>query len=280
VGGCYRAKNERRKVDMVEANKSVFKYIAMDKIDRPSEATRLEIDAEEIRELAESIEERGLLQPILVAPRGNRFEIVAGDRRYLAHVKLGRKKIQAKVSDSDDVSIIIDRATENLQRRDLTPLEEGVIYAGLRDKMGLTVGEISQKIRKSAGRIERRLSVLKMPDSFQKALHFGKVSMTVAEELWSTPDADKREYFLELAVHHGITKDIARSWVDDFKASLRQKLGAGEGGSRLTEPFENVPIYRACDLCKDPVEYKDVVELRVCPRCGKGIIEGLKKAME
>jgi len=260
--------------------KSVFKYIAMDKIDRPSEATRLEIDPEEIRELAESIEERGLLQPILVAPRGNRFEIVAGDRRYLAHVKLGRKKIQAKVSDSDDVSIIIDRATENLQRRDLTPLEEGIIYAGLRDKMGLTVGEMSQKIRKSPGRIERRLSVLKMPDSFQKALHFGKVSMAVAEELWSTPDAEKREYFMELAVEHGITQVIANKWVNEFKRSVRGSAGRTEEGSPLAEPFENVPIYRACDLCKDPVEYKDVIELRICPVCGEAIRETLQQPIK
>jgi len=265
---------------MVSSDKSVFKYIDMNKIDRPAEGMRLEISPEEIEELAQSIEERGLLQPILVTPRKDRFEIIAGDRRYLAHEKLGIKKIQCKVVESDEESIVIDRATENLQRRDLSAFEEGMIYGNLRDKMGFTIGDIAKKMGKGPGRVERRLSILRMPDSFQKALHYGKISMTVAEELWSTPDAAKREYFLELAVKHGITKGIARNWVDEFKKSLRVKDGAGEGGGSLETPFENVPIYRACDICKDPVEYKDVIELRVCPECGEGIRNALKKSTE
>jgi len=280
MGSCYRTKNEGRELGMVESVKSVFKVIGMEKIDRPAEGTRLEIAPEEIAELAQSIEERGLLQPILVTPREGRFEIVAGDRRYLAHEKLGRKKIEAKVVESDAEAIALDRATENLQRRDLSPFEEGMIYGSLRDKMGLKVGEIAQKMGKSPGRIERRLSVLRMPDSFQKALHYGKVSMAVAEELWSTPDSEKREYFLELAVEHGITQVIANMWVKDFKKSLRAEDVRTEGDSPLTEPFENVPIYRACDICRDPVEYKDLVELRVCPACGEGIRSVLKKPAE
>jgi len=262
---------------MGKGGKSGFRAVDMNMIDRPAEATRLEIAADEIAELAESIKERGLLQPILVTPRDGRFEIVAGDRRYLAHKKLGLKKIEAKVVESDAEGVAIDRATENLQRRDLSPFEEGMIYGSLRDKMGLSVDEIAQKMGKSPGRIERRLSVLRMPESFQKALHFGKISMAVAEELWSTPDAGKREYFVELAVAHGITRVVAKAWVNDFKKSLRGNVGDVEGGSSVAEPFENVPIYRACDICKNPMEYKDAIELRVCPACGEGIRNALKK---
>lgn len=264
---------------MVDAVKSVFKVIGMDKIDRPADGTRMEINPEEIAELAQSIEERGLLQPILIARRNNRYEIVAGDRRYLAHEKLGRNKIEAKVVEADEKDVAIDRATENLQRRDLSPLEEGIIYAGLRDKMGLTVAEIGKKMGKSPGRIERRLCVLRMPESFQKALHYGKVSMAVAEELWSTPDATKREYFIELAVEHGITTAVARTWVADYRKSLRV-MGSDVGAGGLSgEPFEDVPIYRACDLCKDPVEYKNIVELRLCPACGEAIKSGMQKTV-
>lgn len=262
---------------MVVSAKSVFKVIAMDKIDRPADGARLEIAREEIVELAESIRERGLLQPILVTPRDGRYEIVAGDRRYLAHEYLGYKRIEAKVVEADEKDVAIDRATENLQRVDLSPFEEGMIYGNLRDTMGFTVAEIAKKMRKSPGRIERRLSIVRMPESFQKALHFGKISMAVAEELWSTPDAEKREYFLELAIEHGITQVIANMWVKDFKKSLRVEDSSTEGGSPVVEPFENVPIYRACDLCKDPVEYKDLIELRICPVCGAAIREAVQK---
>jgi len=265
---------------MAGGGKAVFRHISLEKIDRPLEGSRLEIGSEEIEELAQSIKERGLLQPILVTPRDGRFEIVAGDRRYLAHEKLGLKTIEAKVVESDAESIILDRATENLQREDLSPLEEGVIYGGLRDKMGLTVAEISKKIRKSPGRIERRLSVLRMPESFQKALHYRKVSMAVAEELWSTPDAAKREYFIELAVEHGITQAVANKWVNEFKKSVRAQGSRAEGGGPSSVPFENVPIYRACDLCKDPVEYKNVVELRVCEACAGAIKSAMSETLE
>jgi len=263
---------------MVEAVKSVFKFIPLDKIDRPAEGTRLEIAPEEIAELAQSIEEVGLLQPILVTGRDARFEIIAGERRYLAHEKLGRKKIEAKVVEANDAEVAIDRATENLQRRDLSPFEEGMVYAGLRDKMGLTTAQISQKMGKSSGRVERRLDVLRMPEPFQKALHFGQVSLGVAEALWSCPDQGKRMYFLEMAIEHGITVAVARMWVDDFNKSLRSSdREIGEGVSPGVT-FDTTPIYRACDLCTGPVEYKDLVELRVCPGCGEAIREAIKKS--
>lgn len=257
--------------------KSVFRYVAMEKIDPPGDGTRLEIPPEEIAELAQSIEERGLLQPILLTPRNERFEIIAGERRYRAHVMLGRDKIQAKVVEADAEAVALDRATENLQRRELSPFEEGMIYAGLRDKHGFTVAQIGQKMGKSPGRVERRLFVLKMPDGVQKAVHYGKISLGVAEELMSCPDQAKRLYFLEMAIEHGITVAVARMWVDEFKKSLRSRAADNEGGNSPPLSFGTQPIYRACDVCSGPVEYKDLVELRVCPVCGEQIGEALKK---
>lgn len=256
--------------------KAEFKYVPMEKVDRPVDGTRLEIPPEEIEELAQSIEERGLLQPILVTPRNERFEIIAGDRRYLAHKKLGREKIQAKVVEADAEAVALDRATENLQRRDLSPFEEGVVYAGLRDKRGLSVPEICRKMGKSQGRVERRLFVLRMPEEIQKAVHFGKVSLGVAEELMSCPDQGKRMYFLEMAVEHGITVAVARMWVDDFKKSLRSTVIDVEGSGSPGLAFDTSPIYRACDVCRGPCDLAEVKELRVCPGCFEGILEAIK----
>ena len=262
---------------MVASAKSVFKYIPMDKIDRPAEGTRLEIREEEIEELAQSIAERGQLQPILITPRNDRFEIVAGDRRYLAHKKLGREEIEAKVVEADKEAVAIDRATENLQRRDLSPFEEGMIYAGLSDELGMTQREIAKKMGKSLGCVNERIGLLNMPEEFQKAIHFGKVSLSVAGELMRCPDEGKRMYFLEMAVENGITIAVARMWVDDFNKSLRLRGKSVEGGSPPGLAFDTSPIYRACDVCRGPVEFKDVVELRVCPGCDEVIQEAMRK---
>lgn len=257
--------------------KEIFRKIDLDRIDRPPDIVRLEIKDGELRELADSIADRGLMQPIGVTPRGDRFLIVFGDRRYLAHKLLQRKDIMCRVDEMDDNQVVVDRAVENVQRVNLTPFEEGHIYVGLVEKGGFSLDAISGMVGKSPGVVQRRMDILRMPESFQKALHSGLIVMSVAEELWSCPDNAKREYFLDLAVEHGITRDIARSWVADFKKSRRDGATAREEGGGMAPVYEDAPIYRGCDVCRNPVEYKDVKELRVCPHCHQGILEVVKK---
>lgn len=257
--------------------KAVFRKINLDLIDRPDDIVRLEIGEGELRELADSIEERGLLQPIGVAPRGNRFLIVFGDRRYLAHQMLKKEDIMCRIEEIDDVQIVLDRGVENILRVNLTPFEEGHLYVGLVEKAGLSIAEISERVKKSAGVVQRKMDVLKMPESFQKALHAGSISLSVAEELWSCPDAAKREYFLEMAVEHGITQAVARLWVSEFRKEHRSRLaGTGEGGGNAL-PLDDVPIYRGCDVCRNPVSYDKIKDLRICPDCFDGIMSVLKK---
>lgn len=257
--------------------KEVFKRIRLDMIDRPEEIVRLEIDQGELKELADSISERGLMQPIEVTPRGERYLIVFGDRRYLAHKMLLKKEIMCRIEDIEDEQVILDRAMENVQRVNLTPFEEGHIYAGLKEKAGMSLDEISRRTGKSPGTVQRRIDILRMPDSFQQALHAKKISVSVAEELWSCPDEAKREYFVDLATEHGITKEIARKWVSDFKKETRDPVKAGDEGNFAPLEYENVPIFRACDLCKGPVEYKDLREIRTCPKCYKTVIDAMKE---
>ena len=260
------------------AKKEIFRRINLSLIDRPEEIVRLEIDQGELAELAASIAERGLMQPIEVAPRSNRFVIVFGDRRFLAHQLLKKKDIMCRVEELEDSEIVVNRATENIQRVNLTPFEEGHIYVGLMKKAGFSLDEISKKFGKSPGVIQRRMDIMRMPESFQMAIHAGSVSITVAEEFWSCPDAARREYFLEMAVEHGVTKSVARMWVDDYKKEKRSSEGASEPGRGVGPVYEDTPIYRGCDICKDPVKYEELVDLRICPGCNGSIVAALKDA--
>lgn len=254
----------------------IFRKIKLSLIDRPDDIVRMAIDPDELLELVTSIQERGLMQPIEVTPRGKRFLIVFGDRRFLAHKMLKKADILCRVEKIEDDQVILDRAMENVQRVNLTPFEEGHIYMALLEKAGMKIDEISRKVGKSPGVIQRRMDVLRMPESFQKALHSGSISMSVAEELWSCPDSAKREYFMDLAVAHGITKSIARQWVDDYRKEIRAGVAAGGGAGGESSPYESVPIYRACDLCKDPVDYEDVKVLNICLKCNESINDALK----
>jgi len=253
-----------------------FREIEMKLIDRPDEIVRLEISKDDIQDLANSIREQGLLQPVLVAPKAGRYMIVAGDRRYLAVEVLGLKKIMCHIKEMSSEDIALNRAIENIQRTDLTPFEEGRIYHALMEKRGMSLDEIAKRMGKSPGVIQRRMDILGMPETFQRALHSKKVSISVAEELMRCPDGTRREYFLELAIEHGITMMIARTWVDDFSKELRTKREAVDSGRPPSMPYQEAPIFRACDLCLGPTEYKDLQMIYCCPECHKNIMAAVR----
>ncbi len=262
---------------MVRASKATVKAVRMNLIDRPKEGIRMEVDPERIDELAASIDEQGLLQPIVLRKAGDRYEIVAGDRRYLAHEKLGRTHITATVREMSDVECALARATENLTRADLTPLEEAAIYFDLLDNRGLTPEQIGKQMGKKAGTIIRRMQILKMALCLQKAVHEKKVSVSAAEELAVIKDIASLEYYLECAVEHGATKDVCRLWAKDWKDSQRRKDTAGEGGSLPQAPFESKPIYITCDTCLGAMELGQEVVLRVCQGCAKSIKDAISQ---
>jgi len=256
----------------------MFKAIDIHLIDRPEESSRLDIDEVAVEELARNIAARGLMHPVTLNKQGERYEIIAGDRRFLAHIKLGKTKIMAKVIEVDNKEVLLLRGTENLHRANLSPLEEGRIYKGLIENVGMTIEEIAKETGRSGGVIKRRLDVVKMPETFQRALHKRLISLTVAEELWNCPSETHREYLLEMACEHGVTKEVARMWVNDYKRSTRSNPGAGEGGGLDNSVYENDPIYRPCDLCKEAVEISKAKELRICPGCFTHLLEIIKGA--
>ncbi len=257
----------------METKRETFKKVDVKLIDRPTEVARLEIDPVEIQELANSISVQGLLQPIVINKTGNRFEVVAGDRRLMAVKQLGHPKIMARVVELKGKDVALARATENIQRKNLTPLEEALQYQGMFKKLKLSLEDIGKKIGKSPGIVKRRMDVLRMPGSFQNALHTKKIGLGVAEELWSCSNAGHREYLLEMAIEHGVTTNVARMWVLDFNKRQRAALGGAGEGRGLDSVMEHDPIYRSCDLCKDPVDLSKVKELRMCGTCFDAITE-------
>jgi ParB family chromosome partitioning protein len=252
------------------------KLVPIDLIDRPETIARLEIDAVELEELRASIREQGLHYPLLLNVVGERYEIVAGDRRYLAIKGLGWPDIPAKCKVMSREEVLLIRATENLQRKDLSPIEEGLEYSRMIDVLGISIEEVARKLGKGPGHVKRRLDLLRMPDSFQRALHAKSIAVSTAEELWSCPDEVYREYLLEMSVEHGVTRDVARMWVQDYKKSLRSSPHAGEGSPLERGITENQPIFRACDCCRGPVDMSKLKELRICPGCFRFIVEALQ----
>ena len=239
------------------------------KIDIPSEIDRMDIDPEKVRELAESIKEVGLLQPILLRPNKDRFEIVAGHRRFLAHERLGFPVIDSIIEEMTDLEAAIVRANENLSREDLTPFEEAAVFKNLIRKHGMKIDQIAAKFGYKPGTIKRRMEIIRMPPQLQQALHKRQISVTVAEMLWPISDLNDLDYYLMFAIENGCTKEVARQWCKDWKDTKRREQASGGQGGQPLSVNEPRPVFVACDLCVGPMEIGQETVLRLCPKCFK-----------
>lgn len=260
----------------MKASKPKTREIALDQIDEPSGVVRMDIDQEELQELADNIAEVGLLQSILVRPKMDRFEIVAGHRRFLSHRLLGRDKIPCVIRVMDDAQCALARASENLRRVDISPIEEAAIYSDLRDNHGLTIPEIGKRMGRSGGVVKRRLDLLKMPPQLQQAIHKKQISYSVAEELWSIGDISGIDYYLSFAIDHGATQAVVRGWVKDWKDARRRKESGTARGGEVASPADPRPVYVGCDVCRGPMELGTEQVIRACPDCAKLIANAVK----
>lgn len=251
--------------------------VLLNKVIPPKFMIRMDIDESYIKELAQSISEVGLLQPILLAVEGDGYEIVAGHCRYLAHKKIGLSTIKAVIRDMDKEERGLARATENLLRIDLTPLEEAATYKDLIDEHGLTIEKVAQKIGKTPGTIKRRMDILRMPPLLQQAIHKRQISMTVGEELWPIADLTSLEYYLTFAIENGCTREVAREWTRSWKDQERRSTSPDvTGGGGATSIHEPRPTYYPCDLCDAPVELGVSKAIRTCPTCWAAIKKGME----
>lgn len=130
-----------------------------------------------IEELKQSIMQHGILQPIIVKKSIKGYEIVVGERRFRAAIEAGLKKVPAVVRDFTNQQMMELAVLENLQREDLTPIEEGIAYQSLLDKLDLTQEELAKRLGKSRPHITNHIRLLSLPEDVQEMISQGKISM-------------------------------------------------------------------------------------------------------
>lgn len=137
---------------------------------------RLDMDRKTIESLAESIKEKGLLQPIILRRKGDYYEIVAGERRFQAAKLVGIKEIPAKVMDINDRDMLEIALVENLEREDLNPIEEAIAYKKLIDSFGVTLKDIAKIVGKDISTVGNTIRLLQLPQDIQNLVREGKIS--------------------------------------------------------------------------------------------------------
>jgi ParB family chromosome partitioning protein len=180
-------------VSLIEsrATRAQMRELAVDKILPNPAQPRLSYEEDSLRELADSIREHGVLQPILVRPTGSKYELIAGERRWRASGLAQRETIPAIVVEFDEETALEVSIIENLQREDVTPLEEAAMFRKMTD-LGYSVRQLAQKIGKDKGYVENRMRLSDAPPEIRELVSVRKDTLSHAYELMRIGDERTR----------------------------------------------------------------------------------------
>jgi len=181
-----------KKADYISSRE--FTYLSLNKIKPALFQPRQVIDQEELKELSQSIKEKGFIQPIVVREKGlESYEIVAGERRYQAAKSLGLKEIPSIVKNIDDKEAFVLAMVENLQRKDLNPIEEAKAFKRLVEEFHFSLDDMTRFIGKNKATIANSLRLLKLPAKIQRALEAGTISRSQGRTILGLEDSKKQE---------------------------------------------------------------------------------------
>ncbi|HYG59220.1 MAG TPA: ParB/RepB/Spo0J family partition protein [Symbiobacteriaceae bacterium] len=201
-------------VEVGEKDRDSILELEVRLIDANPRQPRKSFDSARLEELAASIREHGVVQPIVVRPRGERYEIVAGERRWRASQIAGLAKIPALVRDFSEAETMEIALIENLQREDLNPLEEAEAYRVLLEEFQLTQDELARRLGKSRPQITNTLRLLQLSPAARKEVEAGRLSMGHAKVLLGVETQELQDRLARRVSEEGMS-------VRDLEAALR-----------------------------------------------------------
>jgi ParB family chromosome partitioning protein len=179
--------------------------LAVGDIDPNPHQPRSHFDEETLASLAASVRELGVLQPILVRPVGERYELIAGERRWRAARRAGLARVPAVVRTIDDSTSLEQAVVENLHRQDLNPLEEAGAYQQLIEDFGLTQEDVARRVGRSRSAVANILRLFQLPPSVQRMVRDGQLSAGHARALLGSPDRAYQEALARRSVDRSLT---------------------------------------------------------------------------
>lgn len=197
--------------------------IDINRIQRNKQQPRKKFDEGGLEELALSIKQHGVIQPVILKDRGDHYEIVAGERRYRACIKAGLTKIPGIIKDYTDQEIAEIALIENLQREDLDPIEEAQAYKRLKTDYKLTDDEISEKVSKSRSAVTNSLRLLNLSAKVQQLLIEKKLTMGHARALLAVDDEEKQYELAEKIVNEKLSVRETEKLISELGTKAKEK---------------------------------------------------------
>ena len=203
-----------------EVSSNEIREIRLDDILPNPEQPRREFDEEKLNELADSIKQHGLLQPILVKPHGSKYHIIAGERRYRACRIAGLERISCIVRDCSQQEMTEKALIENIQRDDLSPVEEGMAYARLIEEYGLTQEQVAQKVGKGRPTVANLLRIIQLPSPVLEMINNGQLSLGHAKVLLAVDNPEEQVSIAQKVVIDSLSVRELENYIQN-KAELK-----------------------------------------------------------
>ena len=249
----------------------MFEQLSLDRIDPNPRQPRGSFDEEPLQELTTSIEAVGVLQPIVVRPSGERYQIVMGERRVRAARAAGLERIPAIVRTTEDDQMLRDALLENVHREDLNPLEEAAAYEQLLLDFGITQEELAARLGKSRPVIANAMRLLRLPGSVQRRIAARTLSAGHARAVASLEDPVQQERLADRIVAEGLTVRMAEELAQRIKNG-EPLLGPDEHARVRVRPTVQAPgMADLAERLSDRLETR--VRVQLGKRKGKVLIE-------
>lgn len=213
----------------VDGTTDRFRMVGVDQIRRGSYQPRRLFDQELLQELADSIKAEGLIQPIIVRPFAGAFELVAGERRWRAAQLAGMAEIPAIIREMPDKSVAAVSVIENIQRKDLNPLEEAAAFERLCDEFGMTHKAVAESVGRSRASVTNLMRLLELHDEVKVLVDKGELEMGHARAILGAP-RDRQHELAKDVIKRGLTvravEKLVRDITDQSDVAKSRKPGA------------------------------------------------------
>ena len=222
--------------------KDTVRYIKIHDIMPNANQPRKTFNEEKIEELAASIREHGIIQPIVVRKKSRGYEIVAGERRWRAAIKAELSQVPCLIRNLDDEQNMLIAIIENMQREDLNPIEEAEGLRQMTETFGMTQEQVSRSVGKSRPYITNSMRLLKLPEYIRESIADGRISAGHGRTLIAASDEDMRKSIWEKMIKDGLSVREA------------EKLAAGSPGAKKRKPAskrKNPDVARVEEDLKD-----------------------------
>lgn len=234
--------------------------VVLEKLSPNPDQPRKTFNNESIEELSESIKTQGIIQPLLVEKKDDRYFIIVGERRFRAAQKAGLEAVPVIVRDFTNEERLEVGIIENIQREDLNPLEEAEAYEHLIQEIGISQEEVAVKVGKKRSTITNSLRLLKLPDEIKKGIQKNEISAGHARAILSVTNPADQKILFRRIVDQGFSVREAEKAAQDFNKGKRIKASGKSGTDQRKSPELQEIESRFIDCLGTKVSVKGTLE--------------------